>query len=250
MSSPKRYSDYDDFAWMYNRHWGNQFTPIALAVIEKLVLPEIPKNASILDLCCGTGQLARILSERGYVVTGIDGSKEMLKFAKENAPVAEFMLDDARTFKLPEKYDVVVSVFDSLNHVMTIDELTAVFENVCACLKSGGLFQFDMNLEQGYLTNWKGCNGIVEDDHICVFPNSYDPERKIGQADFTMFRYEDGYWNRSDVKLIQKCYAEEEIRSALGKAGFRRVEAYSYDAGRGLAPVSPESTRAFFLCQR
>ena len=79
------YSDYDTFAWVYNKHWGNQFTPTALSVIEKLVLPKISSNASILDLCCGTGQLARLLSERGYTITGIDGSAEMLKYAKENA---------------------------------------------------------------------------------------------------------------------------------------------------------------------
>ena len=72
------YSDYDPFAWVYNRHWGNNFTALALLVLDRLVLPYLPARARILDLCCGTGQLARALSARGYQVTGLDGSKEML----------------------------------------------------------------------------------------------------------------------------------------------------------------------------
>ncbi|NWF71134.1 MAG: hypothetical protein HXY40_18785 [Chloroflexi bacterium] len=35
------YSDYDDFAWVYNRYWGD-FSVRALPVLEQLVLPHIP----------------------------------------------------------------------------------------------------------------------------------------------------------------------------------------------------------------
>ena len=125
MRESNRYSDYDDFAWMYNRHWGSRFTPLALAVLGELVLPEISAGAAILDLCCGTGQLARFLSEEGYDVTGIDGSEKMLKYAREIAPGVRFICEDARTFDLPPSFDLVTSFFDSLNHVMTIKDVTA-----------------------------------------------------------------------------------------------------------------------------
>jgi len=69
------YSDYDPFAWVYNKHWGDSFTQHALPVLEKLVLPHLPAKARILDLCCGTGQLAQVLIERGYQVTVLDGSE-------------------------------------------------------------------------------------------------------------------------------------------------------------------------------
>ncbi len=83
MCEYSRYSDYDDFAWVYNKHWGDNFTPAALTVLKKLVFSRIPVDARILDLCCGTGQLAQALSERGYAVTGIDGSQEMLRYARK-----------------------------------------------------------------------------------------------------------------------------------------------------------------------
>ena len=65
-----RYTEYDPFAWVYNRHWGTytfRFCPI----LEVLVLPELAPHAQVMDLCCGTGQLARWLTDRGYCVTGL-----------------------------------------------------------------------------------------------------------------------------------------------------------------------------------
>ena len=77
----------------------------------------------------------------------------MLRYAKENAPGAEFIPEDARNFKLPPVYDGVFSTFDSLNHVMTIDELQAVFNNVNECLVKGGIFIFDLTTERHFETH-------------------------------------------------------------------------------------------------
>lgn len=245
----KRYSDYDDFAWMYYRHWGNRFTPGALAVLGELVLPDIAADAAVLDLCCGTGQLARLLSEEGYEVTGIDGSEELLKYARDIAPGVDFICDDARSFGLPPSFNLVTSFFDSLNHVMTIEELESVFRNVYSCLFEEGLFIFDMNLEPGYLAQWQGYFGIVEDDHVCLFPQSYDPETKIARFDATMFRLTD-YWYRSDVTLLQKCYPVEEISNALSRAGFSVLDIFGYALEHGRQDLTADSERAFFLCEK
>ena len=123
----KMYSAYDPFAWIYNKHWGNSFLPVVLPVMDNLVLTKLPKNARILDLCCGTGQMAQKLTNLGYRITGIDGSPEMLSYARENAPGVEFLLADARSFRLTRKYPAVISIFDSLNHIMSAKELRSVF---------------------------------------------------------------------------------------------------------------------------
>ena len=115
----KTYSAYDPFAWLYNKHWGNSFLPVVLPVLDNLVLTKIPKNARILDLCCGTGQMAQKLTVLGYRVTGLDGSLEMLNYSRQNAPGVEFLQADARSFRLPYKYNAVISVFDSLNHIIS-----------------------------------------------------------------------------------------------------------------------------------
>jgi len=243
------YSDYDPFAWVYNRHWGNNFTALALLVLDRLVLPYLPARARILDLCCGTGQLARALSARGYQVTGLDGSKEMLRFARENAPDCEFLHADARSFKLPAVYHAVVSVFDSLNHIMSLGELTSVFSNVYATLLSGGLFLFDLNTEEGYRVSWNDNFGIVEEDHVCVVRCCYHPEERTARFDATIFRLTD-YWYRSDVTLLQKCYSEAEVRSALESAGFTQIRAFACGEEQELGELTEESVRAFFISQK
>jgi SAM-dependent methyltransferase len=243
------YSDYDRFARVYNKHWGDTFIHLALQVMEKLVLPHLPPKARILDLCCGTGQLAQVLTAGGFRVTGLDGSEEMLKFARENAPAAEFVTADARSFKLPNVYHAVVSTFDSLNHIMTLDELTDAFRNVYASLRKGGLFFFDLNMEEGYKAVWHDSFNIVEDDEVCIVRSNYRPGERIAQFDATVFHLQDG-WQRSDFTLLQKCHPEAEVRSALETAGFKKIHTYAYDEKLSLGELTTEAERVFFTCRK
>jgi 2-polyprenyl-3-methyl-5-hydroxy-6-metoxy-1,4-benzoquinol methylase len=106
---PIGYVEYDAFAWIYNRHWGRNSAQRFLPVVEKLVLPHLPPCARILDLCCGTGQLAQALAERGYQVTGIDGSEEMIRHARINGPDVKLTVADAQSFHLPATHHAAVS---------------------------------------------------------------------------------------------------------------------------------------------
>ena len=243
------YSDYDPFAWFYNKHWGDKFTHYALAVLDELVFPRLPTKARILDLCCGTGQLAQELIERGYRVTGIDSSEEMLRLARKNAPAGEFIVADARSFNLAGVYHVVVSAFDSLNHIMTLEELTSVFRNVYAVLQEGGLFLFDLNLEEGYKASWHDSFSIAEEDHVCIVRTDYHPEERTAQFDTTIFHLK-GEWQHSHLTLFQKCYSEAEVCSALEIADFMEIRAYAHDEQWCLVGLTEESERAFFICQK
>ena len=246
----KMYSAYDPFAWIYNRHWGNTFLPVVLPILDNLVLRKLPKSARILDLCCGTGQMAQQLTTLGYRVTGIDGSSEMLGYARENAPGVEFLLADARSFQLPYKYHAVFSVFDSLNHIMSTRELGAVFRSTYSALRNGGLFMFDLNTEAGYIYEWNGDFTIVEDDHVCVVRNSYNQQTRTADFDATIFRLKDGSWYRHDVVLYQKCHAPITVKSALRSAGFTDIEAYGFDWQSGVRALDKDARRAFFLCRK
>jgi SAM-dependent methyltransferase len=245
----ERYSEYDPFAAIYNRHWGYNFIPLILPILEKHLLDEVPAGGAILDLCCGTGQLAKLLSDRGYRVTGLDGSGEMLHYAGENAPGTEFILDDARSFSLPGRFDAVISVFDSLNHVMTIGELASVFRNVCESLKPGGLFLFDLNMAAGFRTSWHDEFSIIEDDNVCVLRSNYNPEEKAARFVATIFTLDNG-WQRTDLTLLQKCYTAEEVLEALRAAGFKEADAYSCDILQGLVGLTGDAERAFFIGRR
>src|SRR5690242_20258701 len=108
---------YDRLAWFYNKYWGAHYHGLALAVLDKILLRDLPTAAHILDLCCGTGHLTQALARRGYRVTGVDASQEMLRYARENVPAAEFIAADARDFSFRLEFDAVISTFESLNHI-------------------------------------------------------------------------------------------------------------------------------------
>ena len=246
MSPEKIYSEYDPFAWFYNKYWGGEYSRPALAIYNVLLFPHLPDGGRILDLCCGAGQIANGLTERGYRVTGVDGSDAMLRFARANAPDVEFIRADARDFHLPDKFHAVISAFDSLNHVMELEELKIVFRNVYAATEDGAIFLFDLNLEDE--SEMLGASlEMVEDDHVCVVRASYKPEEKLKRYDVTMFRLEDASWLRSDLTLFQRYYAPDDVIAALVECGFSRVK--TYDARREFGFTISDG-RMFYLARK
>ena len=147
MSSENRFSDYDAMHGIYFPHSLETFEKY-LVKLEELILKYFPKGSHIFDLCCGRGELTQLLLEKGYQVTGLDGSEVELCYARENAPGVEFILDDARYFKLPPTFHAVVSIDTSLNYIMSIGELESVFRNVYVALLEKGLFTFELSLEE------------------------------------------------------------------------------------------------------
>jgi SAM-dependent methyltransferase len=243
-----RYTEYDPFAWIYNRHWCKHTLQTFTPVIETLLLPDLLSGAQILDLCCGTGQITRWLTDHGYHVTGLDGSAAMLEFARENAPDAAFILADARSFSMPSTFQAVVSTFDSLNHLLSIEELTMAFRNVQTALAPGGTFLCDLNIRQGFLGRQNYGFSIVEDDNVCIVYTRYDDDTRLAYWDLTIFRLQQT-WQRTDLTLTQRAYEEAEICQALTEAGFSNIQVF--DAKRcpnGLASLP--NGRAFFLAKK
>ena len=77
----------------------------------------------ILDLCCGSGQMARALTARGFQVIGLDASESMLRLARQNAPLARFIRADMRFFRLPPQFAGALCSFNSLAHIDKAEEL-------------------------------------------------------------------------------------------------------------------------------
>lgn len=217
-----RYDAYDRFADVYNRHWGG-FARLVVAPLEKLGLSDVDEGSHIVDVCCGTGQLAALLTERGFRVTGVDGSAEMVAIARENAPAAEFLVADAREFTIGSPAQMAVATFDSLNHVMDLDGLTQAFRRVAGVLEPGGRFVFDLNMDEGFRSRWQGTSVIDEAGELIVAESSYDAEERIGSVKLIMFAQSDGSWMRQDLLLTQRAYPEPDVVDALQSVGFTDV---------------------------
>jgi SAM-dependent methyltransferase len=240
-------SGYGAFAWFFNKYWSREIPEQMLVAIEQALLPRLPEKARLLDLCCGTGQLASALTSLGYNVTGIDNSTKMLDFARRNAPAAEFVQADARRFNLPDSFDAIVSTFDSLNHFLSLEELSAVFRQTWLALAPAGWFFFDMNVERGFLAHWRDYFAVVEENEVCVLQGEYDATQKLGRYDITMFRRRGRTWHRADTTILERCYERKEIERELKKAGFGAVLAFDAVEDLGL---TDHTGRIFFLTRR
>lgn len=244
-----RYNDYDPFAWLYATHWGSEYHEQAWAVLDKLILHQLPRGADILDLCCGDGRLVQVLDLKGFNMAGIDGSDRMLDFARERCPTIDFIAADARSFTHQRRFDAVISTFDALNHVMSPDGLAAVCRCVHDVVKPGGYFAFDLNREQAYTDLWAQTATQVEPDMVSVSVGSWNGQARTAHCDITLFQLCVNHWIRSDFRLSQYCHHEEDVLNSLYAAGF--AEAKVFDASEDLGMYGNIGLgRSYYLARR
>jgi SAM-dependent methyltransferase len=237
-------ASYDPFAWFYNRYWGADSLAF-LPALETLLFNALAKGSRVLDLACGSGHLTRVLAERGFLMTGVDGSSELLRLFEENAPGVEAIQADLRCFKVSEGFDAAICIYDSLNHILDIESLESIFRRVFESLRSEGHFLFDLNGEEGYRGRWSGTFGIVEPDHAGIFRLGYEEQSRMARFDATLFQLDMTGWHRTDVSLAQRCHSEQEVRDALLRAGFA-VEAVRQAHELGV----PNQPGRIFVCAR
>ncbi|HEX4050167.1 MAG TPA: methyltransferase domain-containing protein [Steroidobacteraceae bacterium] len=243
---PPEATNYDAFSQIYNRHWGAQYANFALETLAPL-LEKIPAGGRILDLCCGSGQTSRRLADRGFSVVGIDNSPSLITLATRNAPNASFEIADAREFTLPGSFHAVISLNDSLNHLLTIEDLMSAFTSVARCLPSDGIFLFDLNLAHKYETSWGGSMSIVEDDAVCAIVVESNLQQKLATFDAATFIKIHGVWSREDAHLCQTWYEPEKIAAALQQTGFVNVQ---ISDRKGTKLNNWAVDKAFFWCTR
>jgi SAM-dependent methyltransferase len=218
---------------MYDRFWRDWYLPAALPALQRLFFDQIAPLTKILDVCCGSGHVTAELVRRGFCVTGIDSSAELIQLARFNVPGAEFLVQDVRTLRVPVLFDAAISTFDALNHLLVIDDLGDAFRAVARALKPNGIFLFDMNLEEAYSLDLRQWNATVEEDSVSLVRGTFDPISKLAETELLWFTRTAGdNWDRRTSLVKERCYAQSEILGALAQAGFSAIEATSaVDAG-------------------
>jgi SAM-dependent methyltransferase len=133
---------YDVFAPFYDAAMGDMADKVTF--LKKLLRDYAPEAQSVLELACGTGIITKELAG-AYTVTGLDLSPEMIAIAKQKLPQAKFKVGDMASFRLGKTFDVVLCLFDSVNHLLEWDDWRSMFQSVDEHLNKGGLFVFDIN---------------------------------------------------------------------------------------------------------
>jgi SAM-dependent methyltransferase len=240
-----RNNEYDPFAQFYNRHWGADYRAEALPVVERLLLARLKPRASLLDVCCGTGQFTGTVHRLGYRIAGIDASARMIAFARRNAVGVPLSVADVRDFSLRRKFDGAYSIFESLNHVPDIAGLAQAFVRIHKHLKPGAPFLFDLNREDAFILYWNTTDAVVDDATVCVLRMEYDPLTAVGTCTAVGFHKARNIWKRVDFTVRQTYHDHDAVEEALREAGFNDLTRYdARDAGMtGAAGYA----RTFFL---
>ena len=198
----------------------------------------------VLDLACGTGSMTLELAKRGYDMIGVDGSADMLSVAYTRAAEQPhsvlYLLQDMRSFELYGTVGAVTCCLDSVNYLLSEDDVRACFACVHNYLDPDGLFLFDVNTPYKFEAIYGDLAYVLEDDvpdaedpskaHAvyCGWQNHYDPQSGICDFDLSLFEEgEDGSYFRSDEHQRERCYTLQALTDLLTSCGFELLGVFS-----------------------
>jgi cyclopropane fatty-acyl-phospholipid synthase-like methyltransferase len=109
-------------------------------------------GASILDVGCGSGYpIASYLIDRGFQVTGVDSSKELLKIAETKCPKMKAVFGDIRTVTITQQFDAIIEWW-CLFHIPKEDQAKMI-ARFASWIKSGGYLEFTSGDSEFHLTD-------------------------------------------------------------------------------------------------
>jgi SAM-dependent methyltransferase len=138
-------SGYAAFARFYDAVQGDRADAADFA--RSLLERHHPQARRVLELACGTGSILARLRPR-YEVTGVDLSAEMLAVARRKLAGVELVQADMTGVRLGRRFDAVLCLYDSINHLLRFRQWEAVFDRACEHLEPDGVFVFDLNTER------------------------------------------------------------------------------------------------------
>ncbi len=133
---------------------------------------------TLLNLGCGGGHNDHTL-KRHFDVTGVDVSEAMLALARRLNPEVRYFQGDMRTVRLGETFDAV-TIFDSINYMLSTADLGAALATAHVHLKPGGVLLTCVEHHPGlFRQNASEASVHARDGvEIAFFENVYDPNSR------------------------------------------------------------------------
>ena len=237
---------YATLARLYDAVLGDRFFTQLRHIFEALVQRYGVRFGSAADVACGTGTFVRYLRDLGVpVVYGVDRSPEMLRvaIAKNQDAGARFLLKGFASLQLPQLVDLITCHFDSLNYLLTSDDLLQALRRFRANMNPGGHLVFDMITDQ---PPWSGAGSRVE----CVTGTGVsivrltcrDPRRGIQTAHVSISQ--NGRLHREIH--VQRGYPVAMVVGLLAQAGFFLLGAHDFQT---LGPTETWTPRVVYVAQ-
>lgn len=243
---------FHNFAAVYDRLMGRTDYGKWTDFIEAIFKAQGHKPRTIVDLACGTGTITGMLARRGYSVTGIDLSEEMLEAAREKLRLQGIRIPlvqgDMRSFSLHKPAEAVVCLCDGFNYLLSESDLAKALQCIHRNLVPGGLLVFDVSSAyklQSVLSN--KVMAEVQEAVTLIWQNHYEPRERQLSMDLTFFVKEGSLYRRFEETHIQRAYDAEDLIRILSENGYEGIVSYGPFA---LKPPGNRDHRLFFAAKR
>lgn len=133
---------YENIAGFYDCVIGNSDEEIRF--VKGKIRKYFLSAKSVLELGCGTGNNLKKLENR-FFTRGIDNSPAMLKIAATKTNKTEYLKRNIQEYRSDKKFDVVICLYDTINHLLKFSDWKKLFSNTYNNLNENGLFIFDIN---------------------------------------------------------------------------------------------------------
>ena len=234
---------FDNFPWIPHALMpiNNDYALSTEAVCS--TLPDL-SSASILDVGCGTGLLAREMVNRGCFVSGVDIGLGMVQFARKYVPEGSFVLGDARQllvlFRGGEQFDAVLCLGRTSSYFTSNDDALAVFRAAHAVLRPGGTFIADAIDAAKLFAHFVPESQATDVVGPKTFQRDFYRTPLHGGAGWiyrleTRFAVEEAGEVIADVRDVHvaRAYLGEELKLLLALAGFEDVSVDCPEFARG-----------------
>lgn len=219
---------YEEFFELYSSNYENEeFTKGTTGEVDFLEKEAgFDKSKTILDIGCGTGRHSIEISRRGYRVTGIDLSKQMLEKAAQNSKKAGvdvlFIQADARNFISSETFDLAVMLCEGGFPLMETDEMNfSILKTAYHALKKGGKFIF--TTLNGLYPLFHSVKDFINENsngNTSSVENNFD---LMTFRDHSRYEFTDNEGNKRALKCNERYYVPSEINWLLTSLGFINI---------------------------
>lgn len=226
--------------------------------IDRMLQKHGGPGKRLLDLGCGTGCISIPLAQRGYQVTGVDISEEMLAAAREKSRALQLDIDwrkqDLISLQLFDEagnemvFDAAIATFDVFNHLTDPEDLQMLFHTLNPLLTDEGVLLFDVQTPyklREYLGNH--IFTLHRDDVEYMWENHFDEETQICTMNITFFlRQANGLYRRETMTQEERVYDLDLLRLWLKYSDFETAGVYEELSEND---VKPEAHRAVFIAR-
>lgn len=170
----------------------------------------------IIDIGCGTGIHASLISKKGVDVEGLDISSEMLDIARTRLD-STLYLQNVLSINIDKEYDVIISMFAVINHLKNVTELEKSLFNMKNILKDNGRIIIDLHNPQN-----SGSKIDRYDNITRIMKWNYNKKTKIEKSAIT-FEICNKKYNTSHMFRI---FTIDEVKKCCNNVGLKVEKIY------------------------